>query len=62
MNNIFIVTDSEAGWDCLISAHANLDDLKKYYDVPQELTAVYTVQEFIRKDGNLYVIHEKTLI
>lgn len=60
MNKILIVTDSEAGWDCLVGAYTDLERLKKDFDVPQELNTISDVQDHIRKNA-LYVIHEVEL-
>ena len=57
MSKILIVTDSEAGWDCLIGAYTDLERLKKHFEVPDELNTINDVQESIRKYA-LYVIHE----
>lgn len=62
MSKIVIVTDSEAGWDCLVSAHESIDRFKEVYNVPLHMNKIYDMQQHIReRDRASYVVFETDL-
>jgi hypothetical protein len=53
---VYVLTDKELGWDCVVGVYANREDIYKEF-VGEDLVCE-TLQEF----NEIYVIHEETLI
>jgi hypothetical protein len=53
---VYVLTDKELGWDCVVGVYANIEDIYKEF-IGEDLTCE-NLQEF----NEIYVIHEETLI
>jgi hypothetical protein len=62
MNEIFIVTDPEAGWDCIQGAFTSIESLVKTLELPSELKTLEEVDAYFNKRNNyMRVIHKVKL-
>lgn len=60
---IYILTNAEAGWDCIMSVHETIESIQKFYGIAETVDTPEAIEEWLNeRDRALYVVFKRKLL
>lgn len=60
---IYIVTNPEAGWDCIVGAYSSIESLFKVLNLPAELKTHDDLDDYFNKLKKYnFIVHKQYLV